>query len=42
MGENPQINMCKADTDIPKMKVVITAKGASMKNLLMGVNTYVN
>uniref|UniRef100_A0A8C4NFW3 Death domain-containing protein n=1 Tax=Eptatretus burgeri TaxID=7764 RepID=A0A8C4NFW3_EPTBU len=32
MGENPQIRMCKADTDIPRrLEAVIAAKGASTK-----------
>ena len=41
MTENPQIQVCKACRIILK-KAVITAKGASTKYWVKGLNTYVN
>jgi hypothetical protein len=42
MGENPQIQMCKADTDIPKMTQSCNHRQKCFYKVLTGVNTYVN
>jgi hypothetical protein len=42
MGETPQIQVCQAVASyLRRLNAVIIAKGASMKYLVKGLNTYV-
>ena len=42
MGETPHLHVYKLVAQYPRLEALITAKGASTKNRVKGLNTYVN